>query len=265
MAKGYSGRPYRMTSARRAALKKAQIASAKKRKRNKRIKIAAGVGGAAVVAAYAGYKFGPQAGNIAGNLKARTPKNVAGAQSAVRGAVQPLRKQVNRIKNGLTRGKVDGAGPEGASKAPKPMKRVHLSDPTASQVQAIRDAAEAAQARRRPEGRQQRQGYNEDGTIKSRLIGMPRIYKDGRVRRKTMKKAMEKHNEHIMSMGVEGKNTGQIASALDSMVASGNVMRDRRKRRRKGSTRRRRGNGNTRKKLTIEEMAMSQWDKDFGD
>lgn len=263
MAKGYSRRPYRMTPARKAALRKAQLASAKRRKRNRRIAVGAAVGGAAV-AAYAGYKFGPKAGSIAGDLKARTPRNFAGAQAKARAAVQPLRTQATRMRNGLTRGKVDGAGPEGTSKAPKQWKRTTIPMPTEKEINAIRKKDERAERARRPESRQARQGYNEDGTVRERVVGIPReILKGMRPRRKNVKRAMEIHNENIMGMGVEGKNTAQINSILDTMVAEGEILRDRRKRRR-GAKKRRRGGSTRKRRPTIEEQAMSQWDQDFG-
>lgn len=263
MAKRYSRRPYRMTPARKAALRKAQLASAKRRKRNRRIAVGAAVGGAAV-AAYAGYKFGPQAGSIAGDLKARAPRNVAAAQARARSAVSPLRKHVTRMRNGLTRGKVDGAGPEGASKAPREWKRTSVPMPTSAEIKKIRENAERAERARRPESRQRRQGYNEDGTVRERIVGIPReILRGRKPRRKTIKRAMETHNENIMGMGVEGKNSQQINSILDTMVAEKQIAPDRRRRRRRGTAKKRRGAAKKRK-LTIEEQAMSQWDKDFG-
>lgn len=146
MARNYrhSGH-YRMTPARKAALRKAQLASAKKRKRRQ---IAGAVVGAGVLggAAYAGYKHGHKGADIARDMRSRTPKNVRGVGSKVRAAFQPLAKERTRIMAGLTKGVHRGAGPNAgqAKPAPKPRqyKRIVIPQVDASTQQAIQDKAD---------------------------------------------------------------------------------------------------------------------------
>jgi hypothetical protein len=125
MANAYRSRPYRMTARRRAALRKAQLASAKKRRRRRNTAIAGGILAGGATAAYIGYAHGDKAANIAVGLAARTPNaaTVRKAGNRVRSASQPLRKEANRIRNGLTKGFRRGAGPEAGQSAPAPRPR----------------------------------------------------------------------------------------------------------------------------------------------
>lgn len=122
-SRGYGRSAYRMTARRKAALRKAQIASAKKRKRNKRIAIGVGVLGAAGVSgavAYAGYRHPEKFSDIASDLRRRTPKNVASTMAKVRDVVQPGRKAKTAAANNISGGWVNGAGPEAGQSKPKP-------------------------------------------------------------------------------------------------------------------------------------------------
>lgn len=82
---------YKMTARRKAALRKAQLISARKRKKNN-VKMAVGALALASVAAYGGHKYGGSAANIAKDLKSRgfrftNPKN------SVEGVITPESKE----------------------------------------------------------------------------------------------------------------------------------------------------------------------------
>lgn len=103
-----AGRParraYRMTARRRAALRKAQLASARKRKRNRNLKKAAYIGGGVAalgLAAYAGTKLGGN-GGIAKDLRGRklsmnSMKNAAVARLATHPAVKEAVMKANAV------------------------------------------------------------------------------------------------------------------------------------------------------------------------
>ncbi len=125
-----AGRParraYRMTARRRAALRKAQMASAKKRKRNKNLKRAAiGVGAVAALgtAAYVGTRLGNSSGGIAGDLRGRklsmnSVKNAAVARVAANPRVKEAVMKANAV-----------SPPTKAMENPKPLS---TNDPVAS-------------------------------------------------------------------------------------------------------------------------------------
>lgn len=174
---------YRMTSRRKAALRKAQLASAKKRRRRRNVAIGAGVLVAGGAAAYGGYKYGPRAANIAGDLKSRTPKSVAGAMGKVRAASQPVQKEVTRIKNGLTRGFVRGAGPDAGQSKPRP-RNITITDADRAQANIVRDQMKLENERKKSvvfgEGPATRQKYDEAGNVVQRILGIPGAVKRGK-------------------------------------------------------------------------------------
>ena len=238
MARGYGGRPYRMTASRRVALRKAQAASAKKRRRNKKIKIAAGTVGVGAFAV-AGYKYGPKAGSIAGGLKARTPKQTRRRinilKSKLSDVVYPITKEYNRIKNGVTGGKVSGAGPDGPSKKPTQWKRTKVSTPTTSEIDSIRARLAAENYRRTPKGRQEAKGYASYSVdpfqgINQRFIGMPRI-RGKKIDRKTAKTYITKLNGQRTSMGLNAYTPIETSELINRFIAEGTVRRPRRRRR----------------------------------
>ena len=238
MARAYGGRPYRMTASRRAALRKAQAASAKKRRRNRKIKVAVGTVGVGAFAV-AGYKYGPKAGSIAGGLKARTPKQTRRRiniiKSKLSDAVYPITKEYNRIKSGVTGGKVSGAGPDGPSKWQGPWKRTKVSTPTASDINDIRSRVDAENYRRTPKGRQEAKGYASYSDdiyqgINQRFVGMPRI-RGRKIDRGTAKTYINKLNRERTSMGLNAYTPIETSELINRFIAEGTVRKPRRRRR----------------------------------
>lgn len=142
-----AGRParraYRMTARRRAALRKAQMASARKRKRNKNIKRAAiGVGAVAALgtAAYVGTRLGNSSGGIAGDLRGRklsmnSVKNAAVARIATNPRVKEAVMKANAVSP-PTRG-MENPKPlitnDPVASAPSPAKAAQAAQPQAAQ------------------------------------------------------------------------------------------------------------------------------------
>lgn len=105
--KGYRRGPYQFTARRRYALKKAQEASAKKRKsqRNKRIGVAAGAIAGIAVAGYLGNRYGSSA--IKSSVKHKRiqaandmRRSLAGRKALA--AVQPGNKEATRVGNAVS-------------------------------------------------------------------------------------------------------------------------------------------------------------------
>lgn len=299
MSKGYRS-AYRMTPARRAALKKAQIASAKKRKRNKRIKIAAGVAVGAMGiggAAYAGYKYGPVAGDIAKDMRARTPKNVAGAMNKVHSAVQPFAKEARRIKAGLTKGFQHGAGPEAGQSAPKPRpkptKRTVIPGTTAEEARRLQNAAEGIvyvpQVDRNGKpvldkngnqkmvkhklGAADRQKYNDDGTVRERIMGIPSALVHGRrLSGRKYSSALDKHNQNVAAVGGQAQTEAQRRETFNHARAAGQVrgryQNETQRDKAKASSAKRRRTRQKRvvaKELKFRNQVMDQFYKDYPD
>lgn len=241
MARNYARKgPYRMTSARRAALRKAQLESARKRKRNRRIKIAAGaaVGAAALGgAAWAGYKHGGKVSDIAKDMRSRTPKSVSGAAARVRAAVQPAATQATRMRNGLTKGFHNGAGPNAGQNAPKPRvyRRTEIPAITAKEAQALQDKAQGVVREKRKNGRGKtiigtkklgpadRQKYNEDGTVQSKVRGIPYALVNGRkIRSNKFSAAMERHQKERSKLlpgnGIYAQTEAEMATAYKQLM-----------------------------------------------
>lgn len=99
--RGYRRGPYQFTARRRYALKKAQEASAKKRKsqRNKRIGVAAGAIAGIAVAGYLGNRYGSSA--IQSSVKNKRIKAMGGHRAAI-AAVQPKNKEATRVGNAVS-------------------------------------------------------------------------------------------------------------------------------------------------------------------
>ena len=77
MAKRYARSAYRMTSARRAALRKAQLASARKRKRNRKVKKAVvAVGAVGVIGATVGVGASKRKKRISNNVRSQARARV---------------------------------------------------------------------------------------------------------------------------------------------------------------------------------------------
>ena len=179
MARKYARRAaHRMTPARRAALKKAQLASAKKRSRRR--KIAYGVAGVAAggTAAYVGYKHSDKITNIAGDMKRRTPTSIATTSSRVRAAFQPVAKEATRMRTGLTKGFHRGAGPNAGQQAvarpPRPSRGITDADraAAAAERERLKELELNSQSMVFGEGPASRK--DEDGNGKENLRGIPK-------------------------------------------------------------------------------------------
>lgn len=179
MARKYARRnAYRMTPARRAALKKAQLASAKKRSRRR--KIAVGVAGVAAgtTAAYVGYKHSDKVSNIAKDMKRRTPTNIVSTTAKVRAAFQPMVKEANKIRTGLTKGFHRGAGPnpgqQAVARPPRPSRGITAADRELAKAERnrLRELEKKNQSLVFGEGPASRKG--EDGNGKENLRGIPK-------------------------------------------------------------------------------------------
>lgn len=93
-----------MTARRKAALKKAQMISARKRKKNRALKGAAiGVGGIALagVAAYGGHKYGGKVSNIASDLKSRN-FSMTSIRNNIAGRISPEMKERQMQQNAVS-------------------------------------------------------------------------------------------------------------------------------------------------------------------
>jgi hypothetical protein len=127
---------YRMTSRRKAALRKAQLASAAKRKRNaKRVAIGVGAIGAVGLAAYAGNRIGSGKG-IAGDLKGRnlSMTNIRN-KAAARIAVSDKAKEKVRATTAVSpppNWRVGGPRPDPLKTVPKPETAKQVAQPKKS-------------------------------------------------------------------------------------------------------------------------------------
>ena len=240
MAKNYSrGRSaYRMTARRKAALRKAQLASAKKRKRNKKIAVGVGVLGVSAVVAYGGYAHGDKISNIAKDLKRRTPKAkaAAAASAAVRNNVQTWVKEKNQTANSMSQGWVKGAGPDAGQSAPNPRPEAKPAAPPRPRNTTITKADRArAQAERErlaeedaknksvvfgegPAHRKDEWGNGKDHSD----FGIPGAVKRGTtLSGKKISSLVDSDQSHKASLGVHGQSREGREEIVDHFVEEG--------------------------------------------
>lgn len=245
MASKYARRGrYRMTPARRAALKKAQAESARRRKRNRRIKIVAGtaLGVAGLgTAAYVGYKHGHKASSIAADLRSRTPKSVTGASARVRAAVQPATKRLNSIRFGLTKGFKNGAGPNAGQSKPKPRKWkiTKINQISPAEQQALQDKAMGLvrEKRKTASGKEitgtrklsaaDRQKYDPvTKEIITPIRGIPSALVRGyKVRANKFSSAIDRHQKERAKLGVNAQTEAERKQAFKLAKQSGQSVR----------------------------------------
>ena len=250
---------YRMTSARRIALRKAQRAAAIKRhqraKRNKRIAIGAGIGVGVLAGVGAGYVVGtrtktgaPASANPA-NKKAGFLSTAHKEAVRVAGAISPPRAYSKwRLRKTFTP-VVPGKGKPPVPRPPKPSEDV---------IKAQREAANT-----------------KDRAGKDPITGLPTrpmnpAYKAPRIRGGKMsesaaKKAVAKDQSAKIAMGVEHKDLIGTQKRVDTMKAEGQVRRPRRKRTGGGTRRTRQpGTGTISAEQRLRNAAFDQYLKDFG-
>ena len=90
---------YRMTARRKAALHKAQLISARKRRRNNAIKVGIVAGGLAV-AAYGGHKYGGKASDVASSVKRKL--NMNNVRNSIAGKISPEMKEQQVLKSAVS-------------------------------------------------------------------------------------------------------------------------------------------------------------------
>lgn len=100
---GYRGgkSAYRMTARRKSALRKAQLISAKKRKRNNAIGLSVGALAVASIGAYGGYKLHGSNSGIATDLKSRNFR-FTNTRNSIQGRITPLWKERNMMDNAVS-------------------------------------------------------------------------------------------------------------------------------------------------------------------
>lgn len=208
MAKKYrSYTPYRMTARRKAALRKAQLASAKKRRRNRRIAAGVGIlglGALGATAAYAGYK-NDKAANIAVGLKKRTPQAAKGSVNKIKSVFQPGKKEKTRMRSGLSKGWVSGAGPDAGQSKPNP--RTTITDQDRQNAQNVRDRLNAENLKRQSmvfgEGPASRKDEWGDGRDTS-LRGIPMAIRRGtKLSGRRLSSLIDKEQDKIAANGGE--------------------------------------------------------------
>ena len=250
MSRGYyraKGTYYKMTPKRKAALRKAQLASARKRRRNKVIKRAA-IG--------TGVAIGVGAGAYLGVKHPATIKK-AGAKTAAktRAAVQPLVKEANRVHSGLTKGFRRGAGPDAGASTPQPRRNVtgwdhspwahkhtprpqrdtsgytHTVIPQISweEAEALQNAADPSAWERanRQWNRQWRKLQREKKTGQTEVRGVPRALVFGKkLSQKKAWKIISRASEVRATGGGEGFTQAQKVAILNQMIADGSVQKN---------------------------------------
>lgn len=220
------GAAYKFTPKRKAALRKAQLISARKRRRNKIKKVAVGTGIVAGVGvgAYLGVKHQGTIKNGAARAKA---------------AVQPFAKEATLIKHGLTKGFHKGAGPDAGQSNPHAgFRRVHIPTISKEEQQRLMDDAipSASERGRRQADRQERKLKREAKTGQTQVRGVPSALIYGR--KLSQRKAwgiITKASQHRATAGGEGFTQAQMVDILNQMIADGSVAKNMRGRRAKNN------------------------------
>jgi len=224
MAKNYGRSAYRMTARRKAALRKAQLASAKKRRRRRNAAIGAGIVGASAAAAYIGYSHPDKVRNIASDLKRRTPKFSRLRQGKIVETVQPLKKEETIVDSGVTRGWVNGAGPEAGQSKPKP-RNTTITDADRARAQNVRERLAEEDARNEslvfgegPKSRKDAWGNGRDTSLR----GVPGAIKRGaKLSGKKISSLVDKQEAERVAAGASALDKEGREELVDSYVWQG--------------------------------------------
>lgn len=223
MSKRIARGAYKMTPRRKAALKKAQAISARKRRKNRNRAIAGGVGivaGAGI--AYAGYKY-------RGNISAEFKKHSASVDGIVKDARTRIAHQIAPREATRKAGAVSPAAAprHNAPKVKKPKATRGAKSMTKTTVPQI-DKAEQSELMKqatKPRGPSwlDESTFNEDGTVsKNALAGISKELLTGNVIT-----AQQAHSALAKSARAVGKplTQKQRSAIVNAMIAEGTVSR----------------------------------------
>lgn len=228
MAKGrrYAKSAYRMTSRRKTALRKAQLASAKKRKR-RNAAIAVGVlAGVGAVSVYGGYKHGDKISNIASDLKRRTPtlSKVRKSQRKAASTVSPEATHKVNVETGVTGGMTSTAGPSTRNTTP-PKPPGKITDADRAHAQREREKLDEYNRKHQSlvfgEGPASRKDADGNGKDRSEF-GIPGAVKAGRkLSGKKISSLVDERESAKAALGVDGLDLEGRQEAVDQFVADG--------------------------------------------
>lgn len=221
----YNAGPYKYTPRRRAALKRAQMISARKRKGQRNRKIAVGVLAVAGIAgaAYAGHKYGGKAGSIASDLKGRFPKgsvSVGGItiSRSARNVHQVGAKESARIANAISPASTPRIKVSGKLKPTKGAQKLNRTVVPTISKEAQKNLMARATAPKVPV-------LNEDGSVKQFTDrGIPKELIAGKpITARTAHGAISRNEKAKVKSGLTAKTSGQRRAQVKNMISEGTV------------------------------------------
>lgn len=216
----YNQGPYRYTPRRKAALKRAQFISARKRKgqRNKRIAVGviavAGIAGAA----YAGHKYGGHAGGIASDLRGRFNSSRFTMRNSHKSAFQPGAQAAGRIANSIAPASTPRIKVSKSLKPTKGAQALHRTHVPTISRDAQKDLMARATAPKKPV-------LNDDGSVKQFVDrGVPKELIGGKpITARTAHGAISANEKAKVRSGGSAKTVGQRRTQVNDMIAEGTV------------------------------------------
>ena len=222
---------YKMTARRRVALKKAQAASARKRRKRNTKRVIGGVAAVAGIgaAAYAGHKYGGSAKTVAGSIRNRfktggiSVGGITVSRTAV-AAVQPGAKEATRVAGAVS----PAAAPRhNAPKVKKPNPTMGAATATFTRTQvptlSKTEQSELMKEATAPRGPSwlDESSFNEDGTVtKNALAGISKELVAGK--QITAQQAHHALSKKAKASGISISKQ-QRQSIVNAMIAEGTV------------------------------------------
>lgn len=230
--RGRSG-PYRFTNNRRAALRRAQMISAKKRRRN--AKITVGVLAAGAVVAYGGYKYGPGVKEGVAKQVASFKPRMADMRNKMAGiiAVDEVTKKKTREKHALAKPSKKKKRNTPTATNPNSRKKMTVKEIPQEDPQKIRDALKEELGKNTIGGnaakRQAERGYNDDlaQTIKDGPVqGVEKALRGKKVKtisERTARRNIGKRNAILAAAGGKVQTKAEIDAEIKGMIEDGIV------------------------------------------